>query len=397
MCARDLCGCECGKLASRLQASKPHLKASSPSKAPAKSLTLPKRHPHREQTTAASKEVHKRQRASPVTNPKKSRRSVTRESPNTTKRDKTTLLKPNSSLKRTKASHRVAESLPSTPRRSPKPLQRLRQDRARSAGEVTQTKRRVGTSSLLEQTDSSSSGHQSAVKNHYLTKTVKLRMAAQSGKLFQDILCESRAHPVESTDPIAAKTIDELKKQVSKLRTDIETERAKLREVQRSHEKEIKSLRDQSEKKLERSLEALSRRKDDEKLAEISQVKERLLKQNQQELRTQRGDLEDEMRRLERRLTREREESMRKILNLERKRTEEELAHYLPEDTVMTREEHLKAEIFRLGEEVERLEFQVRGLLTCLTVFTFMGISVHAIVCIHVGLPLEASYFVYVS
>lgn len=363
MCARDLCGYECGKLASRVQVSKPHFKASSPSKAPSKSLTLSKRQPRREQTTAATKEVHKTQRASPVTNLKKShRRGVTKESPVTTKRDKTTPLKHTASPKRAKVSHRVAESLPTTPRRSPKPLQRLREDRARSAEEVTQvrhTRRQVGTSSLLEQTDSSS-GHQSTVKNHYLTKTVKLRMAAQSGKLFQDILCESRAHPVESTDPMAAKTIDELKKQVSKQRTDIETERAKLRELQRSHEKEIKSIRDQSEKKLEKSLDALSRRKDDEKLSEISQVKERLLKQNQQELRTQRGDLEDEMRRLERRLTRERQESMRKILDLERKRTEEELAHYLPEDTVMTREEHLKAEIFRLGEEVERLEFQVR-------------------------------------
>lgn len=187
-------------------------------------------------------------------------------------------------------------------------------------------------------------------------------MAAQSGKLFQDILCESRAHPVETTDPVAAKTIDDLKKQVSRQRTEIETERAKLRELQRSHERELVSIHDQSEKKLNRSLEALSHRKDDEKVAEISQVKERLLKQNQQELRTLRGDLEDEMKRLERRLTREREESMRKILNLERKKTEEELSHYLPEDTVMTREEHLKAEIFRLGEEVERLEFQVRGL-----------------------------------
>lgn len=393
--------CECGKLASRPQASKPHFKASSPSKASAKSLILPKRRTHREQTAPTTKEVHNnRRRASPIIVPKKSRRGVTKESPSTTKRVQTTPLKPTATPKRAKLSPKVAESLPSTPRRSPKPQLRLhRQDRARSAGEVThktsklQTRRLASKtlpSALLEQTDSSP-GHQS-VKNHYLTKTVKLRMAAQSGKLFQDILCESRAHPVETTDPIAAKTIDELKKHVSRQKADIETERAKLRELQRSHEKEIKSLRDEAEKKLEKSLEALSRRKDDEKLTEISQVKERLLKQNQQELRTQRGDLEDEMRRLERRLTKEREDSMRKILNLERKRTEEELSHYVPEDAVMTREEHLKAEIFRLGEEVERLEFQVRGLVDVyksmylyMYVFTFMSITcTHTIVqCMH--------------
>ena len=184
-------------------------------------------------------------------------------------------------------------------------------------------------------------------------------MAAQSGKLFQEILCEGRAHPVDSSDPAAAKTIDDLKKQVSRQRNEMEAEKTKYREFQRVHEREVKSVREQAEKKLEKSLEALSRRKDDEKLAEVAQAKERLLKQNQQELRTQRTELEEEMKTLERRLTREREESMRKVLDLEKKKTEEELSHHLLEDSVMTREEHLKAEIFRLGEEVERKEFQV--------------------------------------
>ena len=212
---------------------------------------------------------------------------------------------------------------------------------------------------LSEETDNPSSSLSLERKNHYLTKTVKLRMAAQSGKLFQEILCESRSHPVETTDPVAAKTIDDLKKQVSRQKVEIEAERVKLRELQRTYEKEVRTIREELEKERDRSLEALSRRKDDEKVAEILQVREKLLKQNQQELRTQRADLEDEMRRLERRLTREREETMRKVLNLERQKTEEEAAHHMLEDTVMTREEHLKTEIFRLGEEVERLEFQV--------------------------------------
>lgn len=185
-------------------------------------------------------------------------------------------------------------------------------------------------------------------------------MAAQSGKHFKESLCESRAHPVDSADPTAAKTIDELKKQVARHRAEIEAERSKFRELQWSHERDVRSIREEAEKKLERSLDALSRRKDGERLAEVEQVKERLLKQNQQELRTQRVELEEEMKRLERRLTREREESMRKVLDLEKKKTEEELSHYLPEDSVISREEHLKAEIFRLGVEVERLEFQVQ-------------------------------------
>lgn len=185
-------------------------------------------------------------------------------------------------------------------------------------------------------------------------------MAAQSGKHFKESLCESRAHPVDSADPTAAKTIDELKKQVARHRAEIEAERSKFRELQWSHERDVRLIREEAEKKLERSLDALLRRKDGERLAEVEQVKERLLKQNQQELRTQRVELEEEMKRLERRLTREREESMRKVLDLEKKKTEEELSHYLPEDSVISREEHLKAEIFRLGVEVERLEFQVQ-------------------------------------
>ena len=236
---------------------------------------------------------------------------------------------------------------------------------------------------LLDQTDSSSQPEPPAPKNHYLTKTVKFRMAAHSGKQFQDLLCEGRAHSVETTDPVAAKVIDELKKQVAKQKAEIDVDKVNLREVQRNHEKEVRSIRDQAEKKLEKSLEALSRHKDDEKVTEVSQVKERLLKQNQHELRTQRAELEDEMRRLERRLTREREESMRKILDFERKKTEQELSHYLPEDSVMTREEHLKAEIFRLGEEVERVEFQVRDpLCVCLLVSLSVCLSVCCFVCL---------------
>ena len=192
-------------------------------------------------------------------------------------------------------------------------------------------------------------------------------MAAQSGKLFKELLCDGRAQPVDSTDPVTAKTIDDLKKQVLRLKSEIESERSESKELQWSHERAVRSIREESEKKLERSLEALSRRKDDERITEVSQVKERLLKQNQHELRSLRVELEEEMKRLEKRLTREREESMRKVLDVERKKTEEELSHYLPEDSVVSREEHLKAEIFRLGVDVERLEFQVRHvqLLTC--------------------------------
>ena len=198
-------------------------------------------------------------------------------------------------------------------------------------------------------------------------------MAAQSGKLFKELLCEGRAHPVDSSDPVAAKTIDELKKQVVRLKSEIESERTKFRELHWAHEKELRVVREEAEKKLEHSLEAQARRKDDERLSEVSQVKERLLKQNQHELRTQRVELEEEMKRLERRLTREREESMKRVLDLERKKTEEELSHYLPEDSVMGREEHLKAEIFRLGVEVERLEFQVSSsCLWCITLDAYV-------------------------
>ena len=381
------------KLASRPKASKPHLKAS------AKSLTPPKPKTVREQTAAAAtKRQPKIHNLSPQTTPRKSRardivKSSPRGSPKRTGQVQTTPKRSKTSPKTAKqvqttpqrSKIRTAEAAtPRSPRRSRSPkvplrlslihpktdakdapklsshLQLSTRSSRRSSGNTSRASPAVEVEVLSsEETDNPSSLLSQERKNHYLTKTVKLRMAAQSGKLFQEILCESRSHPVESTDPVAAKTIDDLKKQVSRQRAEIEAERVKLRELQRSHEKEIRMVREDLEKERDRSLEALSCRKDNEKVAEVAQVKERLIKQNQHELRTQRGDLEDEMRRLERRLTKEREETMRKVLNLERKKTEEEAAHHMLEDTVMTREEHLKAEIFRLGEDVERLEFQV--------------------------------------
>jgi hypothetical protein len=95
-------------------------------------------------------------------------------------------------------------------------------------------------------------------------------MAAQSGKLFKEILCEGRAHPVDSTDPVAAKSIDDLKKQVARQKTEIESEKTKWRELQRNHEREVRSIREEAEKKLGRSLDALACRKDDERLSEIA-------------------------------------------------------------------------------------------------------------------------------
>ena len=59
---------------------------------------------------------------------------------------------------------------------------------------------------------------------------------AQTEKIFRDILCEGRALPAETTDPAGARTIDELRKQVSKLKWELEAEKQKIRQLYRDHE-----------------------------------------------------------------------------------------------------------------------------------------------------------------
>lgn len=185
---------------------------------------------------------------------------------------------------------------------------------------------------------------------------------AQTEKIFRDILCEGRALPAETTDPAGARTIDELRKQVSKLKWELEAEKQKFRQLYRDHENELKKLREEHARKLETSLESANFLKDQEKLAEIKRVEERLLRQNDHDLKALEREKNEEMRKVQRRIEHERDDSLRVAIEVERKRIYGEFQEMFQEDEMAARETKLKKEVFMLGEQNERLEEQVRNL-----------------------------------
>ena len=185
---------------------------------------------------------------------------------------------------------------------------------------------------------------------------------AQSEKIFRDILCEGRALPAETTDPAGARTIDELRKQVSKLKWELEAEKQKIRQLHRDHEIELKRMREEHARKLETSVESANILKNQEKLAEIKRVEERLLRQNDHELKTLEREKNEEIRRVQRRMEHDRDDSLRVAIEVERKRIYSEFQEVFQEDELAARDAKLKNEVFMLGEQNERLEDQVRNL-----------------------------------
>ncbi len=188
------------------------------------------------------------------------------------------------------------------------------------------------------------------------------RKMAQSEKNFRDLLCEGRAQPPETSDPAAARTIDELRKQVTKLRGELESERQKVKEEEWEHEKELKRLREELEKKLDVTVEALAVRKDQEKQTDLKKFEERLRRQMDMERKTQEREKAEEVRRVQRRLERERNDSIRHAVEDERRTALEEMQKMMPEDECAMREAKLAREVFLLGEQNEQLQEAVRNL-----------------------------------
>lgn len=186
---------------------------------------------------------------------------------------------------------------------------------------------------------------------------------AQSEKVFKDLLCEGRAQSAETSDPVAAQVIHELRKQVSKLKGELEGERQKVKQQEWDHEKELKRIREEVEKKMDVTVEALTLRKDQEKQAELKKLDERLHRELDQQLKQRERDKLEELRRIQRRLERERNDSIRHAVEDERRIALEEMQRMLPEDECAMREAKLAKEVFLLGEQNEQLQENVRNLM----------------------------------
>ena len=185
---------------------------------------------------------------------------------------------------------------------------------------------------------------------------------AQSEKIFRDLLCERRSHPVETTDPAGARTIDELKRQLRDVRAELESERVKSRQLVSQCEKDVRRVREEGDLKLSASLEALSVRKEQERAVDVHRVEERLKKEWESERRVWEREKMDELARAQRKWQHDRDEDVRRSVRDERERCYKEMADSMGQDEALAKEDKLTRELFVLSQHNVQLDDQVYNL-----------------------------------
>lgn len=185
---------------------------------------------------------------------------------------------------------------------------------------------------------------------------------AQAEKVFKDLLCDGRSLANDAADPNDARIIDELKKQVVKLKTDLEAEKQKTRAQQSAQAGELKKLREDHDKRLETALESALRKKDLEKQFELKKMEDALLRQKDQELKTLARDKEEELKKLQRKMSKDCEDQVRQAVDAERKFAKEHIETLLSGGPISERESNLTREVFILGEQAFQLESQAQTL-----------------------------------
>lgn len=89
----------------------------------------------------------------------------------------------------------------------------------------------------------------------------------------------------EYSSPSTKKSIDELKRQVTKLKAELESERSKLKQVHRDKTSESKRLQENHEKERQKTIETVTKRLQNEHSVELRRIKESLSKEKDNELR----------------------------------------------------------------------------------------------------------------
>ena len=185
---------------------------------------------------------------------------------------------------------------------------------------------------------------------------------AQTEKVFKDLLCDGRSLVGDAADPTDARIIDELRKQVTKLKTDLEVEKQKTRTLQSANAGEVKKLREDHERRLESSVEAAIRKKDLEKQLELKKMEDALAKQKDQELKALVRDKDEELKKLQRKMSKDCEDQLRQAVEAERKLAREHIEGLLSGGPISERESNLTREVFILGEQTFQLESQAQTL-----------------------------------
>ncbi len=190
----------------------------------------------------------------------------------------------------------------------------------------------------------------------YTIQVACLKMA-QSERMFRDLLCESRSHPVESTDPNTARTIDDLKRQLKEAKAELEGERTKARLLVSQCDKDVRRIKDEADKKLSASLEALSIRKEQERSGDVRRVEERLRREWEADLRALEVKKNEELSRAQRKWGQNRDEEIRRAVREEREKCFKEVGGVSEE--AWQKEDKLTRELFQLSQQNSTLDDQV--------------------------------------
>lgn len=107
------------------------------------------------------------------------------------------------------------------------------------------------------------------------------------------------------------KNTEELKRQVVKLKADLEAERSKLKQVHRDKTAELKRIQDNHEKERHRTIENVTKRLQSEHAVELRRVRETLSKEKDNELRQVLKFKEEELKALKQQIQDEKDRSKR--------------------------------------------------------------------------------------
>ena len=170
---------------------------------------------------------------------------------------------------------------------------------------------------------------------------------------------EGSPRPGQTGSPTLNRTVDELRRQLLKVKGDLEAEKQKTRQLTRSHAVALKDKKDDLEKKHRQALEQAMSRKDQEKVNELKLLEDRLTRQKEMEVRRLQREKNDEMKEAKTKLIQEHELKLRAAVDTERQCLADQFGG---EDPNTARESKLAREVFMRTEECESVKSQVRSL-----------------------------------
>lgn len=170
---------------------------------------------------------------------------------------------------------------------------------------------------------------------------------------------ESSPRGGQAGSPTPNRTVDELRRQLLKVKGDLEVEKQKMRQLTRSHAGTLKDKKEEMEKKHRQAMDQAMSRKDQEKVNELKLLEEKLTRQKELELRKLQREKTEEMRETKAKLIQEHELKLRSAVDAERQRL---IDQYGGEDPSTAREAKLAREVFMRTEECESIKSQVRDL-----------------------------------